>query len=139
MLRPFPHSTEGTRFNQPIHFNNEVRDWFTQIRDEVNLGPNPADQDLSATDSILPVSQLIRVQSATSGNVTLTSNPQIENGDDGQTITLEGLDNTKTVTISSGNGLELETSPTVLKQGSIINLHYNAARNIWIENYRSLK
>lgn len=84
-------------------------------------------------------SSIVRIISATSGNCTITANPQIIAGFDGQELTLEGSDNTRTVTLSNGNGLQLLGGATItLKNGDIIKLHYNAVRTIWIENYRSI-
>ena len=72
-----------------------------------------------------------RLISSTNGNVTITANPQVSAGFDGQEITLEGSDNVKSVTLSNG-------APIILKNGDVIKLHYNESRKMWIENYRSI-
>jgi len=80
----------------------------------------------------------LRVKSITSGNVVITRDPQISFGVEGQTITLEGSDNTKTVTLETGRGLKLKGGADfVLVKYAVINLRFNKSENVWVEHSRS--
>ena len=70
--------------------------------------------------------------------VTITANPQIAAGTDGQVIKIIGLSDTNTLTISTGNGLKLQAGiPFTIGAGDVIELTYVAALSVWVENYRS--
>lgn len=80
----------------------------------------------------------VRLQSATSGNTTITADPQIKEGVDGQVISLEGNDSVKTVTLQNGNGLKLNGATSfVLGKNDIITLYFNKPDSLWVEKYRS--
>lgn len=116
--------------------------YFDHLKNEVNLGEAPADiQLVTATVSIKVGSQktgiTIRVVSASAANVTVTANPQVEAGFDGQLITLVGEDNTRTVTLNDGTGLHL-SGTIVLKENTNLILEYNAYKSVWIEKSRAL-
>jgi len=77
----------------------------------------------------------LRVQSSTSGNVVITKDPQISFGVDGQTLTIEGSDNTKTVTLETGRGLKLKgAADFVLGQYDVINFRFNKNATVWVEH-----
>jgi len=117
--------------------------WFVRLRDQVNLGETPAGiQDISATVEIqIPAKVtniLVRIQSATAGSVDLTANPQVEAGFDGQIITIEGQDNTKSVKLDTGDGLKLAGGVSfTLGDLDTITLRYNAVKSLWVEQTRS--
>jgi hypothetical protein len=116
--------------------------YFNNLKNEVNLGEAPADiQQVTASKSIKVGSQrtgiTIRVVSASAGNVTVTANPQVESGFDGQLITIVGEDNTRTVTLNDGTGLKL-SGTIVLKENTNLVLEYNAHKSVWIEKSRAL-
>lgn len=122
------------------HWNN----FFAQIQSAINQG-DPAGEvkQILATTGIQLAqslrSSLIRVISATAGDCPISVNPQISKGFDAQELTIEGADSIKTVTLSNGNGLQLKGATSItLALGDVIKLHFNANRNIWIENYRSI-
>lgn len=108
--------------------------WLTSIQDYVR-GRNRISDELilAATGQINRVSHLLRVKS-TGGAVTLTSNPQIKSSFDGDEVVLEGVSDTHYVTLTSGNGIFLKTSPFDLKNNMTVKFHYNSAKNLWIEN-----
>lgn len=117
--------------------------WFRQVKDNVNLGQTPELlQEVTASGGVKLESEatniIIRIQSATAGAVDITANPQIEAGFDGQVITIEGEDDTKTVQLDDGDGLKLAGAASfVLGEYDVITLHYNGNKKIWIENNRS--
>jgi hypothetical protein len=126
-----------------FHTTEKFSDWFLKIKDHVNKGENPAStQDVNATVGVnipSPVTNiLIRIQSATSGSTDITADPQIAEGFDGQKITLEGMDDTKTVKLDNGTGLKLAGGASfTLGEDDVLVLHYNASKQLWIENSRS--
>lgn len=119
------------------------KQWLTTAMNGINEGITPIETlSIVAAKSLPHVSVtniLIRVVSSTAGNVQSTAIPQIAEGFDGQIITYEGTDNTKTVTIAELNGVELLGVSAVLKNGDSITLVFNAARKIWRELSRSIK
>lgn len=138
MLGPFPNekavSDEG---NFKISWNR----WLNNLQNLVDFGEPPSsDTNISAPGPLGVTAKKMRIQSATAGNVTITSNPRITKGYDGQELTLEGLDATKTVTLPDGNGISLTGGTTVvLGLHDTINFHYNQSKDLWIEQYRSIK
>lgn len=72
------------------------------------------------------------------GNPTVvTANPQIAMGTPGTILTLEGTDDTNSVTLATGNGTDL-TSAMILRKGCSITLVYNTTSAIWCEASRLL-
>jgi hypothetical protein len=126
-----------------FHTSQHFSDWFLKLKDHVNKGENPADtQNINATVGVKipsPVTNiLIRIQSATSGSTDITADPQIAEGFDGQKITLEGKDDIKTVKLDNGTGLKLAGGTSfTLREDDVLVLHYNASKQLWIENSRS--
>jgi len=115
------------------------QDWFEKLRDQVNFGEPPSDVvAIDAATGIRVTTKLIRVISNTAGNVTVTANPAFTTGYyDGQDLIIEGSDDTKTVTLTDGNGVKLINGNMVLKENYVIRFHYNYSKKIWIENYRN--
>jgi len=116
--------------------------WFGDLKNQVNEGEAPEGiQNIEASVGIkLPsavTNIIIRIQSATAGDVNIPENPQIEFGFDGQVITLVGEDDIKTVTLHDGDGLKLDSSIT-LKENTNLVLHFNANKRLWIEQTRAL-
>ena len=118
------------------HFNT----WFLRAKDQINRGEDPGDTQNIASGGAIQLSGevtglLIRVQSSTAANVDIT---QIEAGFDGQVITAEGMDATKTVTIKSGGNVKLAgAADFILGLNDVITFHFNASKAVWIENTRS--
>ena len=84
------------------------------------------------------ISNKMRIQSATTGAITITADPQISQGHDGQFLYLEGLDDVKTVEIVDGKGLKLKGGASfTITNNDVIKLHFNANKVLWIEDYRS--
>lgn len=81
--------------------------------------------------------QLIRVQGS-GGPVTVTSNPGISVGTtDGQELILEGSNDTNTLTISNGNGVE-QNGAVTLGVGDKIHYIWNAGASVWTELGRTI-
>jgi hypothetical protein len=79
----------------------------------------------------------MRIQGS-GGAVTITANPQIAAGSDGQMVILEGENAANTVTISNGTGLSLNGGVGfTLGQGYTITLLYDATLSLWVEVSRS--
>jgi hypothetical protein len=73
-----------------------------------------------------------------SSAVNITANPQIADGIDGQEISIVGLSDSNTLTLSSGNGLKLAYSVyCALGAGDIIRLRYIASLDKWCEVSRT--
>ncbi len=91
-----------------------------------------------AATGVNPTRSLIRVISSTAGNVIITANPSIADGNDGQFLILEGTSNTQTVTINNGNGVQLSGGESmILGLGNTLTLIYNDSRSVWVETSRS--
>jgi hypothetical protein len=92
-------------------------------------------QILEAKTAINPVGhELIRVES-TGGKITLTSNPQILAGYDGQKITIEGMSDPNSITVVNGNGVVTKSGSSIeFKNNVVASFHYTASKTLWIEN-----
>lgn len=107
---------------------------FTNLTNNGTLVTTPrATQTLTATSTIASNANIIPISSASS--ITLTSNPQIAAGSNGQRLTLVNV-GAFVITIVNGAGLNLGTisvMPTVtLDPGEIINLVYLTALSAWV-------
>lgn len=90
-------------------------------------------QDIVATTGIATVSDMnIRIQSSTAGDSTVTANPAIVAGSSGQILTLFGVDNTKTVTFTDGNGIKLDTGQSITL-GLDDNISFKYINTNWVE------
>lgn len=113
--------------------------WMNKLQNFVNYGQPPSkNTDVVAADGIKVTSSNMRIQSTTAGAITVTANPQITPGYDGQELRLEGVDNVKTVTITNGNGLVLTGGASfTLGNNDVISLQFNKAKGLWIEDHRA--
>jgi hypothetical protein len=115
--------------------------WLQNLQNLVDFGETPSGETEIIGANGLSFGghyQILRIISSTAGNTTVTKNPQIAPGFDGQVGIIEGLDNTRTVTISNGNGIVLKgASPFVIANNDVIQLHYNKGKDLWIEDYRN--
>jgi len=115
--------------------------FLTNVQQLIDFGePISRTLEITATDGIGFRNNFdqLRIVSATSGNTTITANPQIKEGFDGQIGKLIGTNNTRTVTIANGNGLVLKgSSPLIIAEDIVIQFHYNKSRNVWIEDFRN--
>lgn len=122
---------------------NHVDKWLDHVYRLVRFGePTTKNQDIEAAIGIQLKSDYkqltVRVQSSTSGNITISADPQISYGVEKQTLTLEGLSDTKTITLESARGLKLSGGTDfVLGENDIITLCFNNDQQLWIEHYRS--
>lgn len=72
------------------------------------------------------------------GPVVISAIPQIGYGQDNQHLTLEGTDDSNTVTISTGNGVKTAGGAAfTLKQHYTLVLYFNKKDKVWIEKSRS--
>lgn len=131
------------KFLNNEHADINWTDWFEEVEHHVNRGEVPRRTlEIENNVGILTESEgtnlLIRVISATSSNVDITSNPQIEYGFDGQVITVAGSDNTRTVQLDNGDGLKLANGTSfILGEDDVITFHFNGNKKLWIEHTRS--
>lgn len=130
----------STHVNNQTHWHNFLQKIKSSIETGQTVG-NPV-EIVSSNGIVLPQSikdSTIRVISSTSGDTTITANTQISSGFDNQHISIEGSDNTRTVTLQDGNGCQLQGGNQItLKNGYMLRLHYNKSRSVWIEDYRSI-
>ena len=76
--------------------------------------------------------------SGSGGAVTVTANPAIATGSDGQEVIILGTDSTNTVTLTNGNGLQLASGiPFTFNKGSTMVLIYDLVNSKWVEVSRS--
>lgn len=102
-----------------------------------HIDPTPSSaQELLAGDTITVNATHLRIKGS-GGAVTLSSNPQIATGNDGQVIIIEGTDDTNTVTIVNGNGVQLHGGKFLMFRHDYIALAYSSANNQWEEIYRN--
>jgi hypothetical protein len=72
------------------------------------------------------------------GAVAVVNNPQIVAATNGTILTLEGTDDTNTVTFHDGDGLSLASGQSVvLSDGVSITLVFNSTASTWVEASRS--
>lgn len=90
---------------------------------------------VAATGIDAVTTMYIPVISSTAGDVNITANPQIVAGTDGQELVLIGTDDTRTVTLDSGDGLALDNglSFTLGENNMIKFVYYNS---LWLEQWR---
>lgn len=113
--------------------------WFNNAKNLINFGEPPSkNTDITAAVGIQLLSPKMRIQSVTAGAIIITADPQISPGYDGQEITIQGLDNVKTVQIADGTGIKLiGASPFIFDQYAIMKFHFNKSDNLWIEISRN--
>jgi len=71
------------------------------------------------------------------GAVTITANPQIPAGTDGQTLTIIGQNDTNTVTFTDGNGLQMQAGQSfTLGSGDVLTLIYDKGLALWLDRGR---
>lgn len=94
---------------------------------------------LAAGGIIRPEASVMNITATVGGGaVTLTSNPSIADGINGQQLILRGSSATDTITITDGNGVQLNGNVT-LGLNDTITLYYDGLiTNDWIELTRSL-
>jgi len=140
MIRKHPQDAQVISANNQL--DPHYSDWMSDLVDEANQGEIPLPtQEITADIGVQvpsPVNHLtIRIK-GNGGAIDPTANPQISAGFDGQNITLEGMDDTNTVKLDDGDGLKLAGAASfTMSNNDIISLRYNAAKDLWIENYRS--
>jgi len=94
---------------------------------------------LTGAIAINPSKSYIRV-GGNAGAITMTANPQISPGVDGQIIILKGTSNTNTVNLLNTNGLTMtDGNDFALGNKDMIKFIYDAVDGQWIELFRSDK
>ena len=90
------------------------------------------------TAAMLAANSVIKIQSATAGSITLTADPQVALGTDGQIIILVCMNNTKSVKFVHGQGLALAGGIDFLMGvGDTLSLMYVFDLALWIELFRN--
>lgn len=126
-------------FHQLPHLDN----WLTSLHNLVRRGAAiESTQEIVASKGINLSTDfkdiLLRIKSATGNPITLTANPQISGGVDGQKVAVEGSDDTATVELVNGNGLKLAGAVSfILAKNDMIDFQYNATESLYIEKSRS--
>jgi len=102
----------------------------------VSMTPSSA-VSVSAGTSIAVTRTIVRII-GNGGAVTVTANPAIAAGQDGQEVIVIGTDSTDTVTLTNGNGLQLAGGVSfTFNKGSTMSLIYDAVNSKWVEISRS--
>lgn len=96
-------------------------------------------QYLVAASVIKPLAEIINVCGGTSASpaaTTLTSNPSIMNGTNGQNLTIRGTSDTGTITLTNGNGIKINGNIT-LGLNDTNSLYFDEKVGSWIEKSRN--
>lgn len=124
---------EGNKFSRTWNV------WLNNLKDLVNFGDPPSkDTEVIATDGIKLLSSKMRIKSNTGGAISITADPQISAGYDGELLDIEGLDNTATVQLNNGNGVVLTAGAAfTFGNNDAMILRFNKVKNLWIERSRT--
>jgi phage baseplate assembly protein gpV len=96
-------------------------------------------QTINNTVSLTPTKTIMRVKS-NGGAKTMSANPQIADGTDGQILILKGDSDTDTLMFDHGSGLKMTDGVGfTLGNGDILQFIYDATDDEWIEMLRSNK
>jgi len=122
--------------------HNDIRwkRWFShlfkqpRITESLSLNIS-SDQEVTASGGITPTSPIMLIQGDT-GATTVTANPQISAGVDGQMLMLYGSSDSHTVTLNDGDGLHLH-SKAILGDKDVIVLVYSETHEEWGEITRN--
>jgi hypothetical protein len=132
---------------QNKEFNStDVQLWLNDVRNYTLSGeiPKPTTTVMSSKGIILDENDrniLRRVEGETVLGLTeISTTPQISAGQDGQLLTIEGMNNDQKIALHNGDGLQLTGGNNIeIGLGDIIKLQYNKERDLWVELYRSIK
>ncbi len=116
------------------HGDRPTEQQFEFLIDSLSVSTVSQQTGIEAYNQLVSDTAIKEIQSI-SGNLELTSNPQITHGVNGQKLILLGLNEIDTITINNGNGIEL-TRPFTISLSSTICLIYIKSRFKWIELYR---
>jgi hypothetical protein len=102
------------------------------------LVPPASALSVVAGTGVTPVANSFIRLVGNAGAVTVTANPAIAAGSDGQELVLLGTSDTNTVTFSNGNGLSLASGVSfTMGAGDTLRLIYDAANSVWRELSRA--
>lgn len=139
--------TSGLLEDVKIDFSSQLEEAREGIADEIDEMQKSIYQPywsvsqkviLAATNVIRPESTIMNIAATVGGGaVTMTSNPTIADGINGQILILRGSHATDTITLTDGNGMQLNGNIT-LGLNDTITLYYDGfIANDWIEITRS--
>ncbi len=114
-----------------------TQEQFEHLIDGFNISSTNDQLDIAVFNQISSNSAVKNISSNTgTGNITLTSNPQITQGVDGQQLIIVGNSDTDTITLTNNNGLILSNSFTATTTTSLY-LLYLTSKSKWIEVART--
>jgi hypothetical protein len=93
---------------------------------------------VSAASTITPTKSHIEI-AGNGGPVTMTANPQIAAGADGDIMIVHGTSDSNTVTLVQGNGLHLHGGNATLTNKDRMMFEYHVAENEWQELFRNFQ
>jgi hypothetical protein len=94
----------------------------------------PAVASMVTANAVTANAAIVRVQSSWAGDTDLSSNPQIPDGSPGQIVIIVGEDDTATVTLDDGNGLQTAAGASyTLGDGDTVMFYYDAEADLWRE------
>ena len=129
-----PTDVAQTMVIQDLEVNEDLR-----VDKKFTLNPS-AITNITAIGGITITNATMRVQGS-GGPVTITANPQIVAGTDGQLASIQGQSDTNTITIHDGDGLMLHSGSTlIIGNHDYIVMQYDATSSQWEEvstNFKS--
>lgn len=99
------------------------------------FGFSPNTEVVTAVGGITPTGTLMRIQSD-GGRVTITADPQIVAGADGQLLYLHGLSNANSVMLQEGTGVHIHGLAEIRAHDELV-LEYHVDESAWVEVSRS--
>jgi hypothetical protein len=128
-------TTDQGAYNLQVEGNSYFDDNVTVAANTI-FDPS-ATTSITAGGGITVLNTIMRVDGS-AGPVNITANPQIADGTDGQIVMIKGQNDTNTVTLDDGTGLQLAgAAAMVLGLGDIITFMYDSVDDLWIEISRS--
>lgn len=124
-----------------LHVNGDlIADSFNgSIISSTTTFGTSSNTNITAGGGVTVTKSIMKVQGS-GGAVTLSANPQVADGSDGQLLVLKGLSDTNTITFIDGNGLSLTDGLSfTLGSKDTLTLIYDSGDDEWIEISRSDK
>ncbi|MFX0132172.1 MAG: hypothetical protein ACFFDN_00870 [Candidatus Hodarchaeota archaeon] len=111
--------------------------WLDDLTANVNGKRRVSElQNVGLTIPINPKTEIIRIEGTNAGDQQITG-IQIPPTHDGALLKVVGTNDSKTVTLRDGDGLKLTGGNITLGFGKVLNLHYDAILEVWVENSRN--
>lgn len=118
--------------------NGPAIEWEgVDIRAGKSFSGGTANQTVIASDTITAAGLKKRLTAA--GPITMSSNPQIADGNSNQLLILVGTSDTNTIKLVNGNGLRLKENMVLGDEDALYLMYDSGGSNDWVEVGRSKK